>query len=87
MYLINGRALIARSSSQILFFKIERDMFTGKRSWVNYNRLNHRGMIYFIKGNKRIQVTTDKQIFFYVIDPETFEPILENVMNNFMACT
>ena len=28
MYLINGRALIARSSSQILFFKIERDEFT-----------------------------------------------------------
>ena len=87
MYLINGRCLIARSSSKILFFKIESDKFTGAKSWENFHTLNVRGMIYFIKGNKRIQVTTDKKIYFYLIDPETFEPTLENVMNNFMNCT
>lgn len=45
-----------------------------------------RGFIYFIKGNKRIQITTDDLIYFYLIDPETFEPELENVMFNFMGC-
>ena len=87
MYLINDKALIARSSSQVLFFKIEQDQFTFKKSWVNYRSLPIRGMIYFIKGNKRIQITTDKKIYFYLIDPVTFEPTLENVMNNFMNCT
>ena len=31
-------------------------------------------------------MTTATQIFFYLIDPETFEPTLENVMYNFMGC-
>ena len=45
-----------------------------------------RGFIYFIKGNVRIQITTDKLIYFYLIDPETMEPSLENVMYNYMTC-
>lgn len=48
--------------------------------------LNIRGFIYFIKGNKRIQITTDDNIYFYLIDLETFAPKLENVMFNFMGC-
>ena len=46
-----------------------------------------RGQIYFIRGNKRIQVTTDEKIYFYLIDKETFMPKLENVMFNFMNCS
>lgn len=91
MYLINNKALIARSSSKIVFFKIveeedENDPNKMNRFWKQYNQLDVRGFIYFIKGNKRIQVTTDDKIYFYLIDPETFEPTLENVMFNFMGC-
>ena len=45
-----------------------------------------RGFIYFIKGNKRIQITTDDKIYFYLIDKQTFLPQLENAMVNFMQC-
>jgi len=86
MYLVNGKALIARSSSQILFFKQVTDEFTLEKAWQIYWTLNIRGFIYFIKGNKRIQICTDKKIFVYLIDPSTFEPKLENVINNFMGC-
>lgn len=41
-----------------------------------------RGQIYFIKGNKRIQVVTDELIYFYMVDTQTLLPDLENVMNN-----
>ena len=87
MYLINSRALIASSSSKILFFKqiIDEDDDNVKK-WTLYQEINQRGFIYFIKGNKRIQVTTDEKIYFYLIDPETFMPTLENVMFNFMGC-
>jgi hypothetical protein len=51
MYLLFEKALIVRSSSTILFFKI--DPVSG--NWKEYNRLNNmRGEIYFIKGNVRI---------------------------------
>jgi hypothetical protein len=33
MFLINGTALVARSSSQILFFKMIPDDFTGELKW------------------------------------------------------
>jgi hypothetical protein len=87
MYLINNKALVARCSSQILFFKLKIDEFTKEKSWVNYQVLELRGFIYFIKGNKRIQVTTDQKIYFYLIDPTTFEATLDNVMFNFMNCS
>ena len=87
MYLINGVALVARSSNCVLFFKLRIDDFTKEKKFCNYHVINERGFIYFIKGNKRIQVTTDERIFFYVIDPITFMPTLENVMSNFMNCT
>ena len=86
MYLINGKALVVRCSTQVLFFKLILDPFTGERNWTNYHTLDKKGFIYFIKGNKRIQITTDERIHFYLIDPVTFEPELENVMYNFMNC-
>jgi hypothetical protein len=85
MYLAYNTALIARSSSDILFFKIEKDE-EGRRFWKQYTMLEIRGFIYYIKGNVRIQVTTDDKIFFYLIDKETFMPLLENVMFNYMSC-
>jgi len=46
-----------------------------------------RGQIFFIRGNVRIQVATDSKIYFYLIDKDTMEPHLENVMYNFMNCS
>ena len=51
-----------------------------------YKVINCRGFIYYIKGNVRIQITTDTKIFFYLIDKDTLQPIMENVMFNFMNC-
>ena len=45
-----------------------------------------RGFIYYIKGNVRIQITTDDKIYFYKIDKTTLMPELENVMFNYMGC-
>ena len=69
MFLINGKALITQCSSQILFFKLKLDEFTQERSWYNYWKIDVQGSIYFIKGNKRIQITTSEKIYFYLIDP------------------
>ena len=87
MYLIYNTALISRSSDEILFFKIKVNDITGRREWKQYNSIHIRGFIYYIKGNVRIQITTDEKIFFYLIDEETCEPILENVMYNYMSCS
>jgi hypothetical protein len=86
MVLVFEEALIARSSSKILFFKQEFDEDLQCTRWVLYDTLKIRGFIYFIRGNVRIQVTTADQIFFYLIDPETFVATLENVMYNYMGC-
>ena len=86
MYIFRDKALIVRSSSYILFFKQMQDDMTGQYSWKQYHELKIRGTIYYIKGNKRIQITTDEKIYFYLIDPETFEPILENTIWNYMKC-
>lgn len=63
-----------------------KDEVTGKISWKNYYTISERGFVYFIKGNKRIQIATAEKIYFYLIDPEDFMPHLENCMNNFMQC-
>ncbi len=34
MFLVYEQALVARSSSDILFFKIEVDEWTGERKWI-----------------------------------------------------
>lgn len=54
MYMVYGQALIARSSSEILFFKRITDDITGKLKWKIYHRIQARGFIYYIKGNIRI---------------------------------
>mmetsp|Transcript_801 Transcript_801/g.1008 ORF Transcript_801/g.1008 Transcript_801/m.1008 type:complete len:398 (-) Transcript_801:899-2092(-) len=86
MYLVYNQALISRSSSDIYFFKIEFDEVKNRRVWKQYNVINKRGFIYYIRGNVRIQITTDDRIYFYLIEPDTLEPILENVMYNYMNC-
>jgi hypothetical protein len=86
MYLIYGQALIARSSSEVLFFKRVTDEYTKEKKWKMYHRIEARGFIYYIKGNIRIQITTDEKVFFYLIDKTTLEPTLENVMFNYMGC-
>jgi hypothetical protein len=57
-----------------LFFKIEKEEYTNRRKWVQFDVIQSRGFIYYIKGNVRIQVTTDDKIAFYLIDPVTLKP-------------
>ena len=87
MYLIDDTVLITRCSCQVLFFKLRTCEDTKKKAWCNYHTLDHEGFISFAKGNQRIQVTTYKYIYFYLMDFETYEPTLENVMFNFMQTT
>lgn len=84
MYLLYDQALVTRSSSSILFFKIDPE----SGLWKQYQEFkNMRGQIYFIRGNVRIQVITDEKIYFFLIDKETLQPTLENVMYNYMQCS
>lgn len=86
MYLIFNQCMAIRSSSQILFFKIEEEEFTLRRKWVQYDQIQSRGLIFYIRGNVRITVTSDDKIQFYLIDKKTLKPQLENVMSNYMNC-
>ena len=72
MVMIQGEALIVRSSSRILFFKVIATNESKKSSWQLYHQLKLRGFIYFTKGDDRIQITTDELVYFYTIDKETF---------------
>ena len=63
-----------------------KDIETGEECWEQYHDINVRGFIFYIKGNIRIQVTTDQMVYFYLIDRDTLMPKLENVMYNFMGC-
>jgi len=82
MHLVFDQALIVRSSNSILFFK----KIEGR--WTEYHKLdNIRGTIFFIRGNIRIQITTERKIYFYLINKRTLMPELENVMFNFMKCS
>ena len=87
MYLVYNQALVFRSSSDILFYRLKKNEITGLREWVQYNSIAERGSIYYIKGNVRIQITTDEKIYFYFINEETLEPNLDNVMFNYMNCS
>ena len=53
MYVVYNNALLARSSSDILFFKIEKDK-EGVRTWKQYYKIEVRGFIFYIRGNLRI---------------------------------
>jgi len=46
-----------------------------------------RGTVFFVRGNVRIQITTDEKIYFYLIDKKTLLPELENVMLNYLQCS
>ena len=82
MHLVFDHALVVRSSNSILFFK----KIEGR--WTEYHKLdNMRGTIFFIRGNIRIQITTERKIYFYLINKRTLMPELENVMFNFMKCS
>lgn len=91
MFLYKNSALIVRSSSKILFFKINRevDPLTKKINeiWRIYHTLYERGSIFTIKGNQKIQITTIDKIYYYRMEPITFYPIFENCLYNFMDCT
>ena len=86
MVMFGGECLIVRSSGFIYFFKQIMDTMTKKESWKLFHTLHVRGFIYYIKGNIRIQVTTETLIYFYIINKETFMPELENVMTNYGGC-
>ena len=86
MIMFGGECLIVRSSGCVYFFKQEVDQMSGFESWVLFHTIKVRGFIYYIKGNIRIQVTTDEVVYFYLIDKETFMPTLENVLYNYMGC-
>ena len=84
MFLLFEEALVVRSSNSMIFFK--KDPETLK--WIEYHKIDDmRGTIYFIKGNIRIQITTESKVYFYIINKKTFMPELENVMMNFMNCS
>ena len=87
MFLVYEQALIVRSSNSIIFFK-QTECSKNGCVWEQYYKIDKmRGQIYFIRGNKRIQITTEEKIFFYIIDKETLLPHLENVMYNFINCS
>jgi hypothetical protein len=57
-------------------------MFTKEYEWQVFKSIKIRGAVYYIKDTNRLQVTTNDFIYFYLIDLETYEPSLENVMYN-----
>ena len=68
MFLVYDQALVCRSSCEILFFRIEFDEDEERRMWKQYHILDHRGFIYYINGNIRLQIVTDDFIYFYLMD-------------------
>lgn len=91
MVLVYEKALISRSSNSMIFFKKEKlptDDEDEPAKWRQYAKLDDkRGTLFFIRGNIRIQITTETKIYFYIIDKTTLMPRLENVMYNFMNCS
>lgn len=51
MFLVFNQALVARSSTKMMFFKIHPET----KKWTNYHIIpNMRGTVFFIRGNVRI---------------------------------
>mgnify|MGYP006097920675 CR=1 FL=1 len=86
MYLIQEQALVAQCSEKINFYKRYLNKRENKTYWKLYHSLDHKGMIFFMRGNIRVNICTDDKIYFYLINNEQFEPQLENVMYNYMGC-
>ena len=92
MELVYGEILVVTCSNKVLFFKQIWDKMEEITKWIEYDEIKVRGFVNYIKSidpndHARIQITSDKFIYFYTIDKETFVPALENVMNNFYRCT
>jgi hypothetical protein len=85
--LINSKCLMIQSSGKILFFLEKEDPILKELRWECYHTIKMRGSIYYIKETDRFQLTTLNYVYFYIIDLVTFQPRLENVMNNFMECS
>jgi len=86
MYLVYNQVLVSRSSKSVYFFKIEYDEEEEDRVWKLYNVIDIAGFISYTKGNIRMQIITDSRVYFYLMDKETLEPILENCMYNYARC-
>ena len=54
MYLVYNSALMVKSSSDILMFKIEKDEETEEDHWTLYKSIESLGSISYIPGNVRI---------------------------------
>lgn len=95
MHLIFNQVLVVRSSRRILFFKIEENKQNDGDSlyqcifWRLYHSVDLKGFVFYSKSrqNARIQVTTDRLIYFYKLNADTLEPVLENCMYNNMGCS
>ena len=91
MEMVYGEALVCSCSNRVLFFKQIWDKMEEVTKWIEYAEIKQRGYVNYIRSrgneNHRIQITSDKLIYFYTIDKETLEPALENVMNNFYRCS
>jgi hypothetical protein len=86
MYLIQEQALVTQCSEKINFYKRYENKRENKTYWKLYKSLEHKGNIFFIRGNIRVNICTDDRIYFYLINNEEFMPKLENVMFNYMGC-
>ena len=92
MFLIYNKIIISRSSQSIYFFKINEIIDEEKkvhRIWTLYHTIDISGFVTYTYNKERIkiQVITDDRINFYLIDPDTMLPKLENSMFNYMRCT
>ena len=59
MYLFNDKALIARCSDRISFFKLVKDEYTKEKKWTNYTTLDVRGFVFQSRNGNMLQITTD----------------------------
>ena len=86
MFLVFNQLLVARTSSNVTIYKYEQNDETKEWEWNIHEILEIRGFVYFIKGNVRFQISTEEKIYFYIVDKNTLEISLDNVMFNYMNC-
>ena len=73
MYLIYNNFLMAKSSCEILFFKLQpKKKYKGaldsphvELEWVKYHSIDINGFIYYRVGDSKFQLITDKLVYFY----------------------
>lgn len=68
MYLVYNKILIVNCSKEVQLYKLENDEEEEnpedptRRKWVNYQTIEGQGSLFYTKGNKRIQITSDEKI-------------------------